>query len=89
MSEEGLIDLNTTSVLLGIDKNEMCKILRQNNVFMQGTHPYKEFISCDYFKLKFKSYLKEKGGVGIATQTFVTTKGLKFLTKKLNHATIN
>ena len=88
VKSNGLLELNQAAKLLGIGRNKMCQKLREINVFFKGTQPYQDYISRGYFKLKEQSYLTDEG-IGIATQTFVTQKGLAFLNRKFNYTNGN
>lgn len=67
---------------LGYGRNILFKNLREMNILRKNNEPYQQYINSGYFEIKTTHTYKDKR----TTVTFVTSKGLEYLRKKLKTA---
>lgn len=83
ISGENYQDMNTVAKALGWGRNKLFAELRNRNVLMSGNKPYQRFLDSGYFVVKEKPI--EMGEQVInKTQTYVTSKGVEYISKMLN-----
>lgn len=77
VSNDWLYSMQKAGAMLGYGRNNLFSILRANHIIQNhNTMPYRRFIDAGYFVVKL---LKVNELLTNGTQTFVTTKGLKWL----------
>ena len=75
---------NAAKVLnMGVGRNTLFKILRDNKILMHDNIPYQEFIDRGYFRTIEQKYNKPDGSTQISIKTVVYQKGLDFIRKLL------
>jgi phage antirepressor YoqD-like protein len=75
---EGLHDMNAAAKILGTGRTRLFELLRKEHILMDSNRPYQTFVDRGYFVVKEHPY----GGKNkVYAQTFVTGKGMVFLTK--------
>ena len=75
---------NAAKVLnMGVGRNTLFKILRDNKILMNDNIPYQEFIDRGYFRTIEQKYSKPDGSTQINIKTVVYQKGLDFIRKLL------
>ncbi len=80
---DGLLTLNQAAKTIGIGHNTMTKLLREMKKFQPNkTIPYQSHIDAGHFEVKTNPIQKGER-LDNYTQTFVTGKGLTYLTNKL------
>jgi anti-repressor protein len=80
---DNLSTMNDSAKILGWGRNNLIKHLKSINVFMSTGKPYQKYIDQGYFDVKVKP-IKMGNYSNDYSQTFVTGKGLTWLTKLLN-----
>jgi anti-repressor protein len=85
---ENILDLNKASKSLGIGRNTLMKLLREDKVLRKDNTPYQQYIDQNYFEVKIKSISFGKTDSNY-TQTFVTSKGLIWLSKKIREILVS
>jgi anti-repressor protein len=82
-SSRDAIDIGTAAKVLhlGIGRNKLFEILRQEGVLMNNNQPYQKYIDCGYFRTIEQKYNKPDGSVNINIKTLVYQKGLNYIKK--------
>lgn len=75
--------MNQVAKSLGIGRNKLFAYLRKKKILMLDNTPYQRFIDNGYFKVKEKSIDKGNFKKNV-TQTYVTAKGINYISKILN-----
>lgn len=77
------IDMRTVATVLnlGIGRNKIFEILRNNKVLDSKNTPYQAYIDRGYFRTLETSYVKNDGMVCINIKTVVFQSGLNFIRK--------
>lgn len=77
------IDMRTVATVLnlGIGRNKIFEILRNNKVLDSKNTPYQAYIDRGYFRTVETSYVKNDGMVFINIKTVVFQSGLNFIRK--------
>lgn len=83
IESDNLLTLNDAAKSIGIGRNNMMRELRLMNILRRNNTPFQAFIDRGYFQVKVKPVVKGES-VENYTQTFVTGKGLVWLSKKLS-----
>ena len=68
---------------MGIGRNNLFKILREEKVLQSDNIPYQEYIDKEYFRVIEQKYDKPYGEIGINIKTLVFQKGVEFIRKRL------
>ena len=82
VNADNLLSLNEAAKVIGIGRNIMMQRLREEKILLETNVPYQFYITEGYFKVKIHP-LKYGHVKDNYTQTFVTGKGLTWLTKRL------
>lgn len=83
ISGENYQKVGQVAKVLGIGRNKLFAFLRERKVFMTDNTPYQQYIDRGYFVVKEKPI--EMGSQVInKPQTYVTAKGVDYLSKILN-----
>lgn len=82
VNADNLLTLNESAKSLGIGRNNMMEYLRKEKILLETNIPYQCYISEYYFKVKVHP-IKKGQMIENYTQTFVTGKGLAWLSKRL------
>lgn len=77
-----LLDMNQAAKSIGIGRNKLFKRLRDMKILMSNNNPFQMYISAGYFEVKVRPTIID-GNVVDYTQTFVTGKGLTWLSDKI------
>ena len=79
------IDIGTVSKVLnmGVGRNTLFKILREEGVLMTSNQPYQQFVDRGYFRLVESKFNKPDGTPHVGIKTVVFQKGVEFIKKKL------
>lgn len=83
ISGENLQDMSTTAKVLGWGRNKLFARLRNDKIFRADNTPYQTYIDRGYFKVK-ETPVIVSGEVLNKPQTYVTAKGVDWLSKILN-----
>ena len=78
--DETLLSLNDAAKSMGIGRNKMMAKLRDHGILRKNNTPYQHFIDSGFFEVKIKPLTigdVDKNDC----QTFVTGKGITWLTK--------
>ena len=77
------VDIGTAAKVLnmGIGRNTMFEILRDEGILMPGNQPYQKHIDSGYFRVIEQKYTKPDGSTHISLKTVVFQKGLDFIRK--------
>lgn len=76
-----LITLNEAAKSIGVGRNRLMEWMRNNSILRANNTPYQESIEQGYFEVKVKP-IKIGDSESNYVQTFITGKGLTWLTKK-------
>lgn len=68
---------------LGIGRNSLFKILRENNILRSNNEPYQEYVDRGWFRCIESKYSKPNGNVCVNITTVVLQKGLDGIRKLL------
>ena len=68
---------------MGVGRNNLFKILRQERILQSDNSPYQEYIDRGYFRVIEQKYDKGYGETGINIKTLVFQKGVDFIRKTL------
>ena len=68
---------------MGVGRNNLFKILRQERILQSDNSPYQEYIDRGYFRVIEQRYDKGYGETGINIKTLVFQKGVDFIRKTL------
>ncbi len=82
-SSKDAIDIGTAAKVLhlGIGRNKLFEILRQEGVLMSNNQPYQKYIDAGYFRTIEQKYSKPDGSISINIKTLVYQKGLNYIKK--------
>lgn len=67
----------------GVGRNNLFKILREQDVLTMKNFPYQKYVDLEYFKLIEGNYIR-KGQIEVYLQTVVSQKGIEFIDKLLS-----
>lgn len=79
---DNLMTLNDAAKALGKGRNKLMEYLRDVMILRKNNTPYQEFINAGYFVVKVKPFMRGEENMDYM-QTFVTGKGLTWLSKRL------
>lgn len=84
----GTIDMAETAKVLnmGVGRNTIFKILRQQRVLNRNNIPYQEYIDRGYFRCIESKYTKADGTNCVNIKTVVFQKGVDFIRTTVNNA---
>ena len=68
---------------MGVGRNNLFKILRQEKILQSNNTPYQEYIDRGYFRVVEQKFDKGCGEIGINIKTLVFQKGVDFIRKTL------
>ena len=68
---------------MGIGRNKLFSILRDENILQRDNIPYQEYIDREYFRVVEQKYDKPYGEIGINIKTLVFQKGIDYIRKLL------
>ena len=74
--------MNDVAKVVGVGRNTLFKILRDNKVLMKDNLPYQDFVDRGYFSVR-EVVIKRVEYEDVKRQTLVTTKGVDYINKKL------
>jgi len=79
------VDLGTAARVLnmGIGRNRLFEILRDNKILMDNNQPYQKYIDRGYFRTVEQKYTKPDGTTCISIKTLVYQRGLDYIRKIL------
>lgn len=79
------VDIGTVAKVLnmGVGRNSLFEILRNESVLMSNNQPFQRHIDSGYFRLIEQKYSKPDGSTHISIKTVVYQKGICFIRKKL------
>ncbi len=82
-SSKDAIDLGSAAKVLnmGIGRNRLFEILREEKVLMSNNQPYQTFIDRGYFRTIEQKYTVPSGETRISIKTLVYQKGLNYIRK--------
>lgn len=69
---------------MGIGRNKLFEILRDNKILMQNNRPYQKFIDNGWFRVIEVKYTKQNGDTAISLKTLVYQKGVNGIRKLLS-----
>ncbi len=69
---------------MGIGRNKLFELLRDNKVLQQDNQPYQKYIDCGYFRVIESKFTKPTGDTSINLKTVVYQKGLNHIRKLIN-----
>ena len=69
---------------MGIGRNKLFELLRDNKVLQNNNQPYQKYIDCGYFRVIESKFTKPNGDTSITLKTVVYQKGLNFIRKLIN-----
>jgi len=77
------IDIGSTAKVLnmGIGRNRLFELLRNEGVLMHNNQPYQSFIDRGYFRTIEQKYTKPDGSTHIYIKTLVYQRGLDYIRK--------
>ena len=78
---DNLTDIGKAAKSLGIGRTTLFSLLRGDKILMANNTPYQKFIDSGYFEVKVKE-IKKGDYIDAYSQTFVTGKGLTWLSGK-------
>ncbi len=81
-SGQNNIAMNDVAKIIGIGRNTLMAQLRDNMILRKNNTPYQQYIDSEYFVVKVTPIKKGESGFNV-TQTYVTAKGLLWLTEKI------
>lgn len=83
-SKDAIPMANVAKVLdMGIGRNKLFSILRDENILQRDNIPYQEYIDREYFRVVEQKYDKPYGEIGINIKTLVFQKGIDYIRKLL------
>lgn len=86
ISGENYQKVGQVAKVLGIGRNKLFKFLREQKVFMADNTPYQQYIDRGYFVVKEKPITMGEQVIN-KPQTYVTAKGVDYLSKLVNTKT--
>lgn len=69
---------------MGVGRNKLFSILREEKILMRDNIPYQEFVDRGYFEVIETRYQRPNGDIGINLKTLVFQKGVDYIRKVLN-----
>lgn len=82
INSDGYQTINQASKTLNMGRNKLYEFLRENKVLMSDNTPYQRYVDQEYFVVKQNSI--NKGNFSkIHPQTFITAKGIDYVSKLL------
>ena len=80
-SSKDAIDLGSAAKVLnmGIGRNRLFEILREEKVLMSNNQPYQKFLDSGYFRTIEQKYTVPSGETRISIKTLVYQKGLNYI----------
>lgn len=69
---------------MGIGRNKLFEILRDNKILMQDNRPYQKYIDNGWFRVVEVKYTKQNGDTAISLKTLVYQKGVNGIRKLLS-----
>ena len=83
-NSESYLSMNDVAKILnmGVGRNTIFKILRQEKILMQDNQPYQEYVNRGYFKVIEGHYMVGDNAV-ITKTTYVQQKGVDYIRKLL------
>ena len=87
-SSKDAIDLGSAAKVLnmGIGRNRLFEILREEKVLMSNNQPYQSYIDRGYFRTIEQKYTVPTGETRISIKTLVYQKGLNYIRQVLEKA---
>lgn len=85
MDASNLQTMNDVAKCLGIGRNKLFALLRKKKIIRSNNTPYQEYIDRGYFAVKEKPIKMGDATINYA-QTFVTPKGVDYLSKIVKSA---
>lgn len=83
-SKDAITMADVAKVLdMGVGRNNLFKILRQERILQNDNRPYQEYIDRGYFRVVEQRYDRGYGETGINIKTLVFQKGVDFIRKTL------
>ncbi|MCX7747319.1 MAG: phage antirepressor KilAC domain-containing protein [Clostridia bacterium] len=82
ISAENLQSMGEVAKCLGMGRNKLFKMLREEKIFMSNNQPYQAYIDKGYFKTKERPIMIRDTNVNYV-QTYVTSKGINYISKIL------
>lgn len=86
ISGENYQKVGEVAKILGYGRNSFFKLLRDRKLLMRDNTPYQQFIDRGYFVVKEKP-IQMGNEVMNKPQTYITAKGIDFISKLLNKVT--
>ena len=68
---------------MGIGRNKLFEILRNEKILMYNNTPYQKFVDCGWFRCVESKFMKPNGDICINVKTVVMQKGLDAIRKLL------
>lgn len=84
LSTKGNHTMNEVAKIIGMGRNKLFQILRENKLLMKNNLPYQEYVDRDYFSVR-EVVIKRSEYDDIKRQTLVTTKGLDYINKRIKN----
>lgn len=81
---DNCLTMNQVAKSVGWGRNNLMEKLRNSHILMKNNTPYQEYISAGYFVVRVHPVSLGNKDINY-TQTFMTGKGLTWLTKYLSH----
>lgn len=75
--------MNEVAKSVGYGRNKLFELLRQHKILMKDNTPYQRYIESDYFVVKERPIKRGEHSFN-KTQTYVTPKGVNFISKLIN-----
>ena len=87
MGSSDAIDMRkaATTLNMGIGRNKLFELLRENGVLDRHNIPYQTYIDRGYFRTIESTYNKPDGSSCINIKTVIFQKGLDFIRKTINY----
>lgn len=82
LSVNSNIKMNEAAKVMGVGRNKLFSILRDEKILMKNNIPYQQFINSGYFTVR-ENVIKRSNFKDTKPQTLVTPKGLDWINKKL------
>lgn len=71
---------------MGIGRNKLFELLRNQGILMRDNIPYQKFIDAGYFRTIEQKYTKPDGSTSINIKTVVYQKGLDYIRRIVNNS---
>lgn len=81
------IDIGSVAKVLnmGIGRNKLFKLLRDNSILMPNNQPYQIYVDRGYFRIIESKFSKPDGSTHISLKTVVYQKGVDFIKKQIKN----